>query len=55
MSLNGTVLRLGQTLGPILMTGVYSAGGFRAVYAAGAGLAVAMAALTAVVVRVEHA
>jgi len=51
MSLNGTVLRLGQTLGPVIMTGVYAAGGFRAVYAAGAALAVALAVLTAAVVR----
>ena len=51
MSLNGTVLRLGQTLGPVLMTAVYAAGGFRAVYAAGAALAVALAALTAAVIR----
>jgi len=51
MSLNGTVLRLGQTLGPVIMTGVYAAGGFRAVYMAGAALAVALAALTAAVLR----
>jgi len=51
MSLNGTVLRLGQTLGPLLMTAVYAAGGFEAVYAAGAMLAVALAALMAAVVR----
>jgi ACDE family multidrug resistance protein len=51
MSLNGTVLRLGQTLGPLIMTAVYAAGGFGAVYAAGAMLAVALAALTAAVVK----
>jgi len=51
MSLNGTVLRLGQTLGPVIMTAVYTAGGFSAVYAAGAILAVALAGLTAAVVK----
>jgi MFS family permease len=51
MSLNGTVLRLGQTLGPLIMTGIYAAGGFRAVYVAGAAFALALAALTAAVLR----
>jgi MFS family permease len=51
MSLNGTVLRLGQTLGPVIMTGVYAAGGFRAVYMVGAAIAVAMAGLAAAVLR----
>lgn len=51
MSLNGTVLRLGQTLGPLIMTAVYAAGGFRAVYAVGFLLALALGALTAAVVR----
>jgi MFS family permease len=51
MSLNGTVLRLGQTLGPLVMTAIYAAGGFRAVYAAGALLAVCLAGLMAAVVR----
>jgi ACDE family multidrug resistance protein len=51
MSLNGTVLRLGQTVGPVMATAVYAAGGFAAVYLAGALFAVALAALMAVVVR----
>jgi MFS family permease len=51
MSLNGTVLRLGQTLGPVIMAGLYAAGGFPAVYMAGAAFAVALAALTAAVLR----
>ncbi len=51
MSLNGTVLRLGQTLGPVIMTAVYAAGGFRLVYAVGAALATALAALAAAAVR----
>jgi len=51
MSLNGTVLRLGQTLGPLIMTAVFAAGGFRAVYTAGAVLAVALAGLMAAVLR----
>lgn len=45
MSLNGTVLRLGQTVGPLVMTGVFTLGGFPAVYAAGSGFAVVLAGL----------
>lgn len=51
MSLNGTVLRLGQTLGPLLMTAIYAAGSYTAVYLAGAALALALAALVAATVR----
>lgn len=51
MSLNGTVLRLGQTLGPLVMTAVYAAGGYAFVYTAGAVLAGGLAAVAAVCVR----
>lgn len=36
MSVNGSVFRLGQTLGPIIMGAVYSAGGIDAVFFVGA-------------------
>jgi MFS family permease len=39
MSVNGTVLRLGQTLGPLLMGWAYTVGGLDLVYYAGAGVA----------------
>lgn len=51
MSLNGTVLRLGQTLGPVVMTAVFAAGGFSAVYGAGALIAVGLAALMTLTTR----
>jgi ACDE family multidrug resistance protein len=51
MSLNGTVLRLGQTLGPVIMTAVYSVGGFAAVYVVGSGLALAFAGLASILAR----
>jgi ACDE family multidrug resistance protein len=38
MSVNGTVLRTGQTLGPILMAGVFSVGGMDWVFYAAAGI-----------------
>ncbi len=51
MSFNGTVLRIGQTLGPLVMTAVFAAAGFTAVYLAGAAIALAMAALMAVIFK----
>lgn len=51
MSLNGTVLRLGQTLGPPIMAGVHRLGGIDAVFEAGAVFALLLAALMAVAVR----
>ncbi len=45
MSMNGTVLRLGQTLGPVAMTAVFTAGGYPAVYLSGAVLAIVLAAV----------
>jgi MFS family permease len=51
MSVNGTVLRLGQTLGPVIMGGVYVLGGLTAPFFAGAGLALAAALLMGAVPR----
>ncbi|MDD4951953.1 MAG: MFS transporter [Desulfovibrionaceae bacterium] len=45
LSVNGMVLRLSQTIAPLLMGAVYALAGLRAVYYAGAGLAAAMLAL----------
>jgi MFS transporter, ACDE family, multidrug resistance protein len=42
MSVNGLVLRLGQTLGPLVMGGVFALGGMSAVFWAGAGIALSM-------------
>ena len=42
MSMNGMVLRIGQTLGPLLMGGVYVLGGLSMTFYAGAILALAM-------------
>ncbi len=50
MALNGTVLRLGQTVGPLAMTGIYALGGYDAVYLAGAGMALAMAGAAAIAI-----
>jgi MFS family permease len=51
MSLNGTVLRLGQTIGPVAMTAMFAAGGFGAVYGSGAVIALGLAALMTVATR----
>ena len=51
MSLNGTVLRLGQTLGPPVMAIVYRSAGIDAVFYAGAMFAVFLAALMTWAVR----
>jgi MFS family permease len=51
MSLNGTVLRLGQTLGPPVMAVVYRWAGIDAVFFVGALLALFLAALMAWAVR----
>jgi ACDE family multidrug resistance protein len=45
MSLNGMVLRLGQTLGPLLIGFFYNLGGMEASFYAGAALALGMAVL----------
>ncbi len=51
MSLNGTVLRLGQTLGPVAMTAVWAFAGYRGVYLGGAGFAVALGLVMAATIR----
>jgi MFS family permease len=45
MSANGMVLRMGQTLGPIVMGMVFVIGGLPATFFAGAGLALLMLVL----------
>ena len=51
MSLNGTVLRLGQTLGPPIMAGVHHVAGIDAVFFSGAAFALLLAGLMAGTVR----
>jgi MFS family permease len=51
MSMNGMVLRLGQTLGPIIMAGVFGVWGFTGVYVAGAIFALGMFAVAGIIVR----
>lgn len=51
MSLNGTVLRLGQTLGPPVMAGVHRVGGVDSVFAGGAVFALVLALLVFAGVR----
>jgi ACDE family multidrug resistance protein len=51
MSLNGMVLRLGQTLGPLIMGLVYVLGGFESIFFLSAGLAAAMIPVAAMIVR----
>jgi len=51
MSLNGMVLRLGQTLGPLVMGAIFLVGGFEGTFFASAGLSVAMFVLALVVLK----
>lgn len=51
LSFNGTVLRLGQTLGPPVMAAVERFAGIDAVFHVGAGLAIALAGLSAFFVK----
>jgi predicted MFS family arabinose efflux permease len=51
MSLNGMVLRLGQTLGPLIIGAIYLVGGFEGTFFASAGIAVAMFILASVVLK----
>lgn len=51
LSLNGTVLRLGQTLGPVVMGAAWALGAARGTYGLGVALALSMAALAAIVLR----
>jgi MFS family permease len=45
MSANGSVLRLGQTLGPVIMGIIFTAMGMNAVFYAGAGIALLMSVI----------
>jgi MFS family permease len=51
MSLNGMVLRSGQTLGPLLMAIVYGGWGLPGVYVAGAFLALGMFAVAGIIIQ----
>jgi MFS family permease len=51
MSLNGMVLRLGQTLGPVLAAAVYAALGINSVFVVSAALSLALAGLLAWALR----
>ena len=51
MSLNGMVLRLGQTVGPLLMGVAYELGGMQAPFIGGAGLALLILLLAVVTVK----
>ncbi len=51
MSINGMVLRLGQTLGPVIMGAVFALAGIEAVFFAGAGCAVLMLIIAILMVR----
>jgi predicted MFS family arabinose efflux permease len=53
MSLNGTVLRLGQTLGPPIMAAVHRGAGIDAVFFSGAVFAVFLVGLMTGAVRPE--
>lgn len=51
MALNGTVLRIGQTLGPVVMGGAYLVAGMNGVFGAGALMAVGVCVLVWRLVR----
>jgi len=51
MSINGMVLRIGQTIGPLLMGMIFVAGGIGSVFYAGAAFAVGMVTVVAILVR----
>ena len=51
MSLNGMVLRLGQTLGPLVMGAIFLVGGFEGTFFASACLSIAMFVLASVVLK----
>jgi len=50
MSINGMVMRLGQTFGPLIMGAVFSLWGMEGTFYAGAGLAVLMSLLSAIMI-----
>lgn len=51
MSINGMVLRLGQTLGPLIMATVFGLWGIGGTFYAGAGFAIAMFILIVIMIR----
>jgi ACDE family multidrug resistance protein len=51
MSVNGMVLRLGQTLGPLLMGAVFGLWGMSGVFYAGASFAIAMCIVVVIMIR----
>lgn len=51
MALNGMVLRVGQTLGPVVMGGAYAIGGYQAVFAMASVLALGVCALVLLTLR----
>ncbi len=51
MSINGMVLRLGQTLGPLVMGAVFGVWGLSGAFYAGAGFAVAMLIVVIIMIR----
>jgi len=51
MSVNGMVLRLGQTLGPLVMGAVFGMWGIGSVFYAGAGFSIAMLVLVALMIK----
>lgn len=55
MSINGMVLRLGQTLGPLIMAAVYSIGGINWTFFAGAFFAILMVIIVFVFIKPKNA
>jgi ACDE family multidrug resistance protein len=51
MSINGMVLRLGQTLGPLVMGAVFTVWGISGAFYAGAGFGIAMLILVVIMIR----
>ena len=51
MSINGMVLRLGQTLGPIIMAVIYSEWGLDAVFYAGSIFTLGMCVLAVIMIK----
>ena len=51
MSINGTVLRLGQTLGPVIMGIIFGFWGIEGVFYSGAGFSIAMFVIMLIMIR----
>lgn len=51
MSINGTVLRLGQTLGPVIMGIIFGFWGIEGVFYSGAGFSIAMFVIMLIIIR----